>query len=95
MRERTVHINVRVTEKEKSAIERSAKKCKLSLSEFIRKLALGYVPKALPSELLFEMMSILRSIYDDFRIAGDGNADEIMRFVRCMEDEYINPERRR
>lgn len=96
MRERTSHINVRVTEKEKSIMERNAKKCGLSLSEFLRKLAFGYVPKAQPPEELLKIRSLLYSVHDRFRAMGkDEDAKEIITFVRQIENEYINPERMR
>lgn len=41
MRERNSSINIRVTENEKSNISRKAKRSGLSLSEYIRKCALG------------------------------------------------------
>ena len=37
-------INLRVTEKEKTRMEDIAKKCGLSLSEYLRKRGLGYEP---------------------------------------------------
>jgi len=44
MRNRTFGINIRVTEQEKKRIEKYAKKCKLSVSEYLRQLANGYEP---------------------------------------------------
>lgn len=41
MRERSVAINIRVTESEKKKLERAAKSCGLSLSAYLRKLGLG------------------------------------------------------
>ena len=40
-------INIRITEKEKLRMETTAKKCGLSLSEYLRKRGLGYEPKPL------------------------------------------------
>lgn len=47
-RKRTVGINIRVTPQEKKRIVRFAKKCRLSVSEYIRQLAEGYTPQQLP-----------------------------------------------
>lgn len=44
MRKRTFGINIRATELEKKRIEKYAKKCKLSVSEYLRQLANGYTP---------------------------------------------------
>ena len=51
-RQREVGINIRVTEVEKKKIQRNAKKCRLSVSEYLRQLAMGNEPKALmPKEV--------------------------------------------
>lgn len=52
MREREKVIQIRVTKQEKKKIEANAKKCKMSVSSYIRKLALGYTPKAYPQHLI-------------------------------------------
>lgn len=44
---------IRVSEKEKNLIERNAKKCGLSVSEYLRQRALGYMPKAVLPEVFF------------------------------------------
>ncbi|MEE1320032.1 MAG: hypothetical protein UHM85_00670, partial [Acutalibacteraceae bacterium] len=54
MKEKKNSIYVRVTEKEKVRIENKAKKCGLSVSEYLRKKALGYSPKALLPESFYE-----------------------------------------
>ena len=41
MRNRTVGINVRVTPSEKELLQKAAKLCGLSLSDYLRKLGLG------------------------------------------------------
>ena len=41
MRKRTFNINVRVTESEKKHLMRTAKRCGLSLSEYLRKVGLN------------------------------------------------------
>ena len=52
MRERNININIRVTDKEKKALERSAKRAGLSLSAFLRKAGLNQKICAAPSETL-------------------------------------------
>lgn len=46
-------ITARVTVKEQVRIAALAKQCGLSQTEYIRQRALGYTPKAAPSELFF------------------------------------------
>ena len=95
MRERTVHINLRVTEKEKDIIVRNAQKCGLSLSEFLRKLALGYIPKAMPPFEYHQLNHMLMTLYAAFKEdSTQENAEVIVRFVRKLEDEFLNVERR-
>lgn len=45
-RERTHGINIRVTEEEKQQIERCAALCRLSVSEYLRRLACGQTAAA-------------------------------------------------
>lgn len=47
MRKRTFGINIRVTAQEKISIEHRAKKCGLTVSEYLRQLANGREPQAL------------------------------------------------
>ena len=50
----TVQINIRVQPKEKEKIKNKAKRCGLTLSEYIVKRALGYEPRAVPPDAFFE-----------------------------------------
>lgn len=46
---------IRVSEKEKNLIERNAERCGLSVSEYLRQRALGYMPSSFArSVLLFQ-----------------------------------------
>lgn len=47
-------INIRVTEKEKAKMENIAKKCGLSLSEYLRKRGLGFAPGPFLDDRFFE-----------------------------------------
>jgi len=58
-KERTERLDIRVSENEKSAITRKAKTCDLSVSEYVRKRALGYEPRAAPSDELLSFTSAL------------------------------------
>lgn len=44
---------IRVSEKEKNIIEHNAKKCGLSVSEYLLQRALGYMPRAVLPEVFF------------------------------------------
>ena len=48
-----VRIAVRVTAKEKEAIQAKARKCGLSTTEYVKQRALGYEPRGIPPDALF------------------------------------------
>ena len=56
MRKRTVGINIRVTVTEKKKVTMLARKCGLSLSEYLRQRALGYEPGGHPSKGVFDVL---------------------------------------
>ena len=55
MRKRSVGINVRVSVTEKRKMTLMAKRCGLSLSEYLRQRALGYEPGGHPPKEVFDM----------------------------------------
>lgn len=65
MRNRTVGINVRVTVTEKKKVTMLAKKCGLSLSEYLRQRALGYKPGGHPSKEVFDVLDKLDEIAEN------------------------------
>ena len=62
MRNRTVGINVRVTVTEKKKVTMLARKCGLSLSEYLRQRALGYEPGGHPPTEVFDILDRLDEI---------------------------------
>ena len=62
MRNRTVGINVRVTVTEKKKVTMLARKCGLSLSEYLRQRALGYEPGEHPPMEVFDVLDKLDEI---------------------------------
>ena len=65
MRNRTVGINVRVTVTEKKRVTMLAKKCGLSLSEYLRQRALGYEPGGQPPKEVFDVLDRLDEIAEN------------------------------
>lgn len=59
---RNVGINIRVTEQEKKKIVRNAKRCKLSVSEYLRQLANGMEPRAAIDERIFDVCRKLQQL---------------------------------
>ena len=86
MKERKVQLKFRVTEKEKVRIQNKAKKCGLSFSEYLRKRALGYSPKALLPESFFEFTEKLGVLYEAL---GSINSTELQAEVlKLIDDVY-------
>ena len=56
MRKRSVGINVRVSFTEKKKVTMLARKCGLSLSEYLRQRALGYEPGGHPPKEVFDVL---------------------------------------
>lgn len=50
MRKRSSTIQLRVTPQEKKRIERNARRCEMTLSNYLRQRAVGYAPRVLPRE---------------------------------------------
>ena len=62
MRKRSIGINVRVTVTEKKRVTMLARKCGLSLSEYLRQRALGYEPGGHPPKEVFNVLDKLDEI---------------------------------
>ena len=56
MRKRSVGINVRVSVTEKKKVTMLARKCGLSLSDYLRQRALGYEPGGQPPKEVFTVL---------------------------------------
>ena len=84
MKEKKNSIYVRVTEKEKVRIENKAKKCGLSVSEYLRKRALGYSPKSLLPESFYEFTEKIGVLYEAL---GTLNSTQLQAEVLKLLDE--------
>ena len=51
-----IRISVRLTDKEKQTIQVKAKKCGLSVSEYVKQRALDYEPRTVPPGALFVLL---------------------------------------
>ena len=65
MRKRSVGINIRVTVTEKKKVTMLARKCSLSLSEYLRQRALGYEPGGQPPKEVFDVLDRLDEIAEN------------------------------
>ena len=80
-------IYTRVTPAEKQKIERTAKKCGLSVSEYIRQRCLGYAPREIPPDTYYEFCRKLDYIREL------GNGDAILSLMNEMRKELFLPGR--
>ena len=63
--EKDKRIELRVTPADKAKIERLAKICGLSLSEYLRQRALGYAPRAVLPDVFFDFHQTLCRLCDE------------------------------
>ena len=90
MRKRDVHIQLWLNEKEAEALSRNAKKCRLTVSEYLRQLAMEIEPKELPSAEIFKSIMRLQDISDRFRRYSEAASDEkSRRFYRDISDRLM------
>lgn len=87
---------IRVSEKEKKIIEQNAKKCGISVSEYLRQRALGYMPRAVLPEIFFSFNDKL----DELCVAVEGKItadteEKIIRLIDSITEELILPKRER
>ena len=87
---------IRVSEREKSLIERNAEKCGLSISEYLRQRALGYMPRAVLPEVFFSFSDKLDAlcIACEGKISADTEA-KIIALIDSITEELILPQKER
>ena len=94
MKIRTVGINVRVTPDEKRKILRNSRQCGLNLSEYLRKLALGYQPRPLQPHEFDEFSYVLEKIYTDFHRSFDEETlHKFLLILQAIQEKFILPRR--
>ena len=95
MNERTKSIFVRVTLQEKIRIDRSAKSCGLSLSEYLRKRAFGYEPKPIPPDSFYDFNSKLDDLYVlcENRISSEIE-ERLLTVMDEIQRKFILPDRK-
>ena len=87
MKERTQSIYTRITPAEKQQIERTARRCGLSVSEYVRQRCLGYAPREIPPDTYYDLY---RELNEARRQVG---GDAILSLLDDMRKELILPGR--
>ena len=92
LRNRNTHINLRTTPQEKRDIDRRARKCGLSTSEYLRKLAAGYEPKVLPPADFFVLTEALNNIYRELQTRYTPELEgKILRIILQLQKQFLMP----
>lgn len=87
MREREKAINIRVTESEKRKMEKAAKLCELSLSAYLRKVALGKEIRAIAPQSFYEAYRQLKVLKAGWKSSSEATVD---RAFELLEQSILN-----
>ena len=87
MTERSNSIYTRVTPQEKQKITDKARKCGLTLSEYIRQRCLGYAPREVPPNVYYDLCAKL----DEAR--NSGNDAAVLDVLDKLRETVIQPGR--
>lgn len=105
MKNRTVDLHIRLTEKEASELKRKAKMCRITQSALVRILINGYEPRQAPGERFYEAMRQLSAVGNNLnQLARKANslgffdraeykrqAEALWRLENEIEKEFLRP----
>ena len=78
-----MHIDLRLSPYEKQRIKAKARKCGLSVTQYMKQLALGYEPKPMPDEAVF------RIIENVGNLETEQNSAEVNIILRDLRESFI------
>ena len=87
MRNRTIGINVRVSENEKKKLQRNAKKCNLNLSSYLRKSGLQKEIYEIPDEELRKIYAKIVELKNEFPYMSN---EEIKEKIAKMQSDFLD-----
>lgn len=87
MRNRTIGINVRVSENEKIKLKRNAKKSGLTLSAYLRKCGLQQEIYAIPDENIYKIYTGIVELKNEFPYLND---EEIKQKITKMQSDFLD-----
>lgn len=90
---RNKNLYVRVTDKEKNRIESNARKCKLSISEYLRQRALGYEPKVIQTDVFYGFMERLDELCN--KSLSFATEEKLLHLIDEITAEFILPGKER
>lgn len=86
-RVRTQGVNIRLTDQEKKRLLRNARRCKLSVSEYIRQLVNDREPIELPSDRFYELCWQMEQQLD----ADQTDKDRLRQLLGKLRTIYEEP----
>ena len=87
MRNRTIGINVRLSENEKIKLKRNAKKSGLTLSAYLRKCGLQQEIYAIPDENIYKIYTGIVELKNEFPYLND---EEIKEKITKMQSIFLD-----
>ncbi len=87
MRNRTIGINVRVSENEKKKLQRNAKKSNLNLSSYLRKSGLQKEICSIPDEEFRKVYNGIVELKNEFPYMSD---EEIKDKITKMQSDFLD-----
>ena len=87
MRNRTIGINVRVSENEKKKLQKNAQKANLKLSSYLRKVGLQQKIYAIPDEELRKIYAGIVELKNEFPYM---NNEEIKEKIAKMQSDFLD-----
>ena len=88
MRNRSIGINVRVSEKEKKKLQRNAKKSGLTLSAYLRKTGLGQKIYEIPDENFYKVYTGIVELKNEFSAKYD--EEEIEEKITKIQSDFLD-----
>ena len=90
MNNKTTRLYTRVSPEELKKIRSFAKKCGLSVSEYVRQRALGFAPRTVISESLFDMIRQLENICQEME--SEAELKPLRKLVNSIRQELVKQE---
>lgn len=87
MRNRTIGINVRVSESEKKKLQRNAKKSNLNLSSYLRKSGLQKEIYSMPDQELHKIYTGIVELKNEFPYMSN---EEIKEKITKMQSDFLD-----
>lgn len=87
MRNRTIGINVRVSENEKKKLQKNAKKSNLKLSSYLRKVGLQQKIYSIPDEELRKIYAGIVGLKNEFQYMSD---EEIKERIEKIQSDFLD-----